>query len=215
MLKVWGRRSSFNVQKVLWLVGELGLEHEHIPAGGGFGRLDEPTFRAMNPHGRVPVIEDGDATLWESQTILRYLAAKYGQGKFWSPDPVERGRVEGWMDWSATSLQPDFLNGIFWGYYRTPEAQRDWPAIDKSLARCTEHFQLLDGILSSQPFLAGERLTLADIPAGTSLYRYFELDIEQPDLPSVSAWYERLQQRPAYREHVMIPFTELRGRLDY
>jgi glutathione S-transferase len=119
------------------------------------------------------------------------------------------------MDWSATSLQPDFLNGIFWGYYRTPEAQRDWPAIDKSLARCTEHFQLLDGILSSQPFLAGERLTLADIPAGTSLYRYFELDIEQPDLPSVSAWYERLQQRPAYREHVMIPFTELRGRLDY
>ena len=215
MLKVWGRRSSFNVQKVLWLVGELGLEHEHIPAGGGFGRLDEPAFRAMNPHGRVPVIEDGDATLWESQTILRYLAAKYGQGKFWSPDPVERGRVEGWMDWSATSLQPDFLNGVFWGYYRTPEAQRDWPAIDKSLARCTEHFQLLDGILSSQPFLAGERLTLADIPAGTSLYRYFELDIEQPDLPSVSAWYERLQQRPAYREHVMIPFTELRGRLDY
>jgi glutathione S-transferase len=215
MLKVWGRRSSFNVQKVLWLVGELGLEHEHIPAGGGFGRLDEPAFRAMNPHGRVPVIEDGDATLWESQTILRYLAATYGQGTFWPADPAERARVEGWMDWSATSLQPDFLNGIFWGYYRTPEAQRDWPAIDKSLARCTEHFQLLDGILSSQPFLAGERLTLADIPAGTSLYRYFELDIEQPDLPSVSAWYERLQQRPAYREHVMIPFTELRGRLDY
>jgi glutathione S-transferase len=215
MLKVWGRRSSFNVQKVLWLVGELGLEHEHIPAGGGFGRLDEPAFRAMNPHGRVPVIEDGDATLWESQTILRYLAATYGQGTFWPADPAERARVEGWMDWSATSLQPDFLNGIFWGYYRTPEAQRDWPAIDKSLARCTEHFQLLDGILSSQPFLAGERLTLADIPAGTSLYRYFELDIEQPDLPSVSAWYERLQQRPAYREHVMIPFAELRGRLDY
>ena len=215
MLKVWGRSSSFNVQKVLWLVGELGLEHEHIPAGGGFGRLDEPAFRAMNPHGRVPVIEDGDATLWESQTILRYLAAKYGQGKFWSPDPVERGRVEGWMDWSATSLQSDFLNGVFWGYYRTPEAQRDWPAIDKSLARCTEHFQLLDGVLSSQPFLAGERLTLADIPAGTSLYRYFELDIEHPEVPNVSAWYERLQQRPAYREHVMIPFAELRGRLDY
>jgi len=215
MLKVWGRRSSFNVQKVLWLVGELGLEHEHIPAGGGFGRLDEPAFRAMNPHGRVPVIEDGDATLWESQTILRYLAAKYGQGKFWSADPAERGRIEGWMDWSATSLQPDFLNGVFWGYYRTPEAQRDWPAIDKSLARCTEYFQLLDGILSSQPFLAGDQLSLADIPAGTSLYRYFELDIEHPDLPSVRAWYQRLQQRPAYREHVMIPFTELRGRLDY
>ena len=119
------------------------------------------------------------------------------------------------MDWSATSLQPDFLNGVFWGYYRTPEAQRDWSAIDKSLARCTEHFQLLDGVLSAQSFLASDRLTLADIPAGTSLYRYFGLDIEHPEVPNVTAWYQRLQQRSAYREHVMIPFAELRGRLDY
>jgi glutathione S-transferase len=215
MLKVWGRRSSFNVQKVLWLVGELGLEHEHIPAGGSFGRRDEPGFRAMNPHGWVPVLEDGDTKLWESHTILRYLAARYGRGSFWSDDPSARGRVEGWMDWSQTALQPDFLIGVFWGYYRTPEAQRDWPAINKSLARCTAHFQLLDGILADQPFLVGEQLSLADIPAGTSLYRYFELDIDHPKLPNVYAWYERLRQRPAYREHVMIPFEDLRGRLDY
>ena len=119
------------------------------------------------------------------------------------------------MDWSQTALQPDFLNGVFWGYYRTPEAQRDWPAITKRLDRCAAHFRLLDGILATRPFLAGDRLSLADIPAGTSLYRYFELDIEHPELPNVSAWYERLKQRPAYREHVMIPFEDLRGRLDY
>ena len=215
MLKVWGRRSSFNVQKVLWLVGELGLAHEHIPAGGSFGRLDEPTFRTFNPHGRVPVIEDGDVTVWESQTILRYLAARYGSASFWADDPASRAVFEGWMDWSQTTLQPDFLNGVFWGYYRTPEAQRDWPAIRQSIARCADHFRLLDGILKDRLFLTGDRLSLADIPAGTSLFRYFELDIDRPELPNVSAWYRRLQQRPAYRQHVMVPFGELAGRLDY
>jgi glutathione S-transferase len=215
MLKVWGRRSSFNVQKVLWLVGELGLAHEHIPAGGSFGRLDEPGFRSLNPHGRVPVIEDGDVTAWESQTILRYLAAKYGRDALWDDDPAMRARVECWMDWSQTTLQPDFLGGVFWRYYRTPETQRDRSAIRRSLARCADHFRLLDDILKEQRFLAGDRLSLADIPAGTSLYRYFELDIDRPDLPNVTAWYQHLQQRPAYREHVMIPFAELSGRLDY
>ena len=168
MLKIWGRRSSFNVQKVLWLVGELGLAHEHIPAGGGFGRLDEPAFLALNPHGRVPVLQDGDVVVWESHTILRYLAARYSGGGFWLDDPADRSRVEGWMDWSQTSLQPDFLNGVFWGYYRTAEAQRDWPAIHRSLARCAEHFRLLDRILATRPFLVGDELSLADIPTGTS-----------------------------------------------
>jgi len=215
VLKVWGRRSSFNTQKVLWLVGELGLEHEHIPAGGDFGRLDEPEFRALNPHGRVPVIEDDGAVVWESHACLRYLAARYGSGRFWSDDPAARAVVEGWMDWSQTALQPDFLTGVFWGYYRTPEAERDWPAINRSLANCAGHFRLLDRILEERNFIAGDRLSLADIPAGTSLYRYFELDIARSALPNVAAWYRRLQERPAYRRHVMLPFDELRGRLAY
>ncbi len=214
MLKVWGRRSSFNVQKVLWLVGELGLAHEHVPAGGSFGGLDAPSFRAMNPHGRVPVIADGELVVWESHAILRYLAARYDTGGFWRAEPSERARIDGWMDWSQTALQRDFLMGVFWGFYRTPEAQRDWPAIRKSLARCADHFRLLDDVLAERPFLAGEELSLADIPAGTSLYRYFELDIERPATPNVTAWYRRLQERPAYREHVMLPFAELSGRLD-
>ena len=215
MLKVWGRRSSFNVQKVMWLVGELGLEHQHIDAGGSFGGLDAPDFLAMNPHGRVPVIRDGDATVWESHAILRYLAARHGAGSFWSGDPAVRAVVDGWMDWSQTALQPDFLNGVFWGFYRTPEGKRNWPAINAALARCAVDFAKLDRLLEGRPFLLGDALTLADITAGTSLYRYFELEIERPILRQVERWYRALQQRPAFSEHVMIPFGELRGRLDY
>ena len=215
MLKVWGRRSSFNVQKVMWLVGELGLEHQHIDAGGSFGGLDTPDFLAINPHGRVPVIREGAATIWESHAILRYLAARHGTGPLWSSDPADRAVVDGWMDWSQTALQPDFLNGVFWGFYRTPEDKRNWPAINAALARCATDFAKLERLLEDRTFLLGDALTLADITAGTSLYRYFELEIERPVLPQVERWYRVLQQRPAYRAHVMIPFGELRGRLDY
>jgi glutathione S-transferase len=214
MLTVWGRRSSFNLQKVMWLVGELALAHRHIEAGGRFGGLDTPEFRAMNPHGRVPVIDDHGVIVWESHTILRYLAARYGRGWFWSDDAGARSEVERWMDWSQTTLQPDFLMGVFWGFYRTPELQRNWPAIRDKVARCAQHFRLLDRMLADRPFLAGNAMSLADIPAGTSLYRYFELDIERPSVSNVEAWYRRLQDRPAYRAHVMVPFGELSGRLD-
>jgi glutathione S-transferase len=215
MLTVWGRRNSFNVQKVLWLIGELELAHEHVDAGGKFGGLDAPAFLAMNPHGRVPVIQDGDATMWESHAILRYLAARYGAGTFWSADAVTRARVDGWMDWSQTALQPDFLGGVFWGFYRTPEDKRNWPAIRAALGRCTGHFEKLERLLAGQPYLLGDALTLADITIGVSLYRYFELEIERPPLPQVERWYRTLQQRKAFCEHVMVPFDELRGRLDY
>jgi glutathione S-transferase len=167
----------------------------------------------MNPHGRVPVIRDDDATVWESHAILRYLAARHGSARFWSNDPVARARVDGWMDWSQTSLQPDFLVGVFWGFYRTPEDKRNWPAIRASLARCASHFAKLDRLLAGRSFLLGETLSLADITAGTSLYRYFELEIERPQFSQVERWYQTLQQRPAFRQHVMIPFEELRGRL--
>jgi glutathione S-transferase len=193
MLKVWGRRSSFNVQKVLWLVDELRLPHEHIDAGGRFGGLDAPGFLAMNPHGKVPVIEDDGTVVWESHAILRYLAARHGGARWWPDDPAERSLAERWMDWSQTTLQPAFLMGVFWGFYRTP-AQR---------------------MLEDRYYLLGDALTLADIPAGTALYRYFALDIERPSVPNVAAWYSRLRERPAYRAHVMLPFEELRGRLAY
>jgi len=215
MLTVWGRPSSFNVQKVLWLVDELGLAHEHIAAGGDFGGLDTPEFLSMNPHGRVPVIKDGAVVVWESHAILRYLAACHGAGRFWSADPAERSVSDRWMDWSQASLQPDFLTGVFWGFYRTPEPLRDNAAVAAKIERCAAHMRLLDRVLADRLYLGGGELTLADIPAGTALYRYFGLEIERPSLPNVEAWYGRLRERAAYRERVMVPFDDLRGKLDY
>ncbi|CAN7753354.1 glutathione S-transferase family protein [Caballeronia sp. LjRoot31] len=216
MLQIWGRRNSSNVQKVMWLIGELDLPHEHIPAGGSFGLTQSAEFLAMNPHGRVPVIKDSDGTIvWESHSILRYLAARYGSPRFWSEDAGRRSQADRWMDWSQSSLQPAFLTGVFWGFYRTPEALRNAKSIDENLGRCAQYFQLLDRVLAERPFIAGDSLSLGDIAAGSNLYRYFELDIKRPDLPNVEAWYERLQLRPAFREHVMVPFDELFGRLDF
>jgi glutathione S-transferase len=216
MLQVWGRRNSSNVQKVMWLIGELDLPHEHIPAGGSFGLTQSAEFLAMNPHGRVPVIKDSDGTIvWESHSILRYLAARYGSARFWSGDAATRSQADRWMDWSQSSLQPAFLTGVFWGFYRTPEALRNAKSIDENLGRCAQYFQLLDRVLSERPFIAGDSLSLGDIAVGSNLYRYFELDIKRPVVPNVEAWYERLQLRPAFREHVMVPFDELFGRLSF
>lgn len=214
MLRIWGRRSAFNVQKVLWLVGELGLDHQHIDAGGRFGGLDAPEFRAMNPHGRIPVIDDHGTVVWESHTILRYLGARYGAGTFWPEDPSERSFADRWMDWALATLQRDFMD-LFWGFYRTPEEERNWPRIRDRMERCARHYRLLDRHLSGRAYLAGDRITLADLPAGTTLYRYFALELDRPALPNVEAWYGRLAARPAYRAHVMVPFDDLRGRLDY
>ena len=213
MLTVWGRRNAFNVQKVMWLVDELALAHRHVPAGGRFGVLDTPAFLAMNPHGRIPVIDDDGTVVWESHSILRYLAARYGRPGFWRDDPAEQSRADRWMDWAQTTLQPAFLNGVFRDYYRTPPGQRDTVRVEQSIAQCAQYFRVLDTVLAGQPFLAGDAITLADIAAGTHLYRYFELDIARPDVPHVVAWYERLKARPAYRTNVMIPFDDLRGKL--
>jgi glutathione S-transferase len=211
MLRVFGRRSAFNVQKVMWLVDELELAHEHVPLGGDHGGLDTPRMLAMNPNGLVPVIDDGGTVVWESHAILRYLAARYGQGRFWSDDPDERSQWDRWLDW-ARGFQQDFLNGVFWDLYRTPEPQRDWRAIERSIANTGAHLALLDRVLEGRDFLLGAELTLADIPAGALLFRLFEMDIARPEVPNVEAWYARLRARPAYRRRVMIPFEELKGR---
>jgi len=214
MLKVWGRRSAFNVQKTMWLIGELGLPHQHIDVGGMFGGLDDPAFLAMNPHGRIPVIDHDGLVIWESHAIIRYLAARCGAGTLWPPDAADRSFADRWMDWSATTLQRDFMD-LFWGYYRTPDDRRNWPRLRQLIDSCARHYGLLDRHLAQQPYLAGDRFNMADVPAGTTLYRYFGLDLDRPPLPNVEAWYRRLTARPAYREHVMVPFAELRGRLEY
>ena len=214
VLRVWGRRSAFNVQKVLWLVGELGLPHEHVEAGGAAGGLDAPAFRRLNPHGRVPVIEDGETVVWESHAILRYLAATHAPGTLWPDAAAARSEADRWMDWAHTSLQPAFMQ-LFWGFFRTPEGQRDAGLIERARRDCAERFRRLDAHLAGRPFVAGPAFGLGDIPAGTALYRWFEMGVPVPELPHLRRWYEALGTRPAYREHVMRPFEELAGRLDF
>jgi glutathione S-transferase len=109
MLTIWGRRSSFNLQKVMWLVDELGLERQQIEVGGQFGGLDTPEFRAMNPHGKIPVIDDHGTVIWESHAILRYLAARYGRGPFWHDDAAERSLSDRWMVSIQRTLWPPRL----------------------------------------------------------------------------------------------------------
>ena len=211
MLKIWGRRTSSNVQKVMWLVAELGLEHERIDVGGRFGGLDSPEFLKMNPHGRIPVLEDGSTVIWESHAILRYVAASSRDERFWPADPAARARSDQWIEWTQTGLQRSFMD-LFWGFYRTPEPERDPAFVKSALERTNSDFQVLDGLMEERRFLSGDSLALADIPAGTTLYRYFEMDIVRPSLPNIEAWYARLQESQAYRDHVMVPFDSLYGR---
>ncbi|HEY5237699.1 MAG TPA: glutathione S-transferase family protein [Rhizomicrobium sp.] len=211
MLKIYGRRNSINVQKVMWAVGELGLAHERIDVGGPFGGLNTPQFLTMNPLGRIPVIEDDGAIVWESHAIVRYLAAKYGEGSLWAADPAERSVADRWMDWAQADLYPAFF-GVFGGFFRTPESQRNWPAIRAAQTRTTALYRILDKLLADQPFIAGGTFTMGDIPAGTTLYRYYNLEIERPHLPNLERYYVHLRERAVYREHVMISFEDLRGR---
>jgi glutathione S-transferase len=214
MLKVWGPRNSLNVQKAMWAIGELGIPHEHIDAGGPFGGLDTDEFGAMNPNRRVPVIDDDGTVVWESHAIVRYLAAKYGAGSLWPEDAGARAKSDMWADWVLADLQPAFI-GLFWNLYRTPEEQRNWNLIRQGVARSAILFQLLDRHLGEHAFIAGDALTIGDIPAGAQLYRYFELEIDRPALPNVEAWYVRLQERGPYRTHVMVSFEDLKGRRSF
>jgi glutathione S-transferase len=215
MLKIWGRRNSINVQKAMWAIGKLAVPHQHIDAGGPFGGLDTDEFGAMNPNRRVPVIDDGGTVVWESHAIVRYLAAKYGVGSLWPEDAGLRERADMWMEWTTADLQPAFVGGVFWNFYRTPENLRNWNAIRQGIARSAILFRMLDHHLEGRSFVAGDTLTIGDIATGVQLYRYFELEIDRPDLPNVKSWYDRLKDRPAYREHVMVPFDDLKGRLAF
>jgi glutathione S-transferase len=209
MLKIWGRANSMNVQKAMWAVGELGLAHERIDAGGKFGGLDLPAYLAMNPNKKIPTLDDNGAIVWESGAVVRYLAAKYGSGSLWAEDPVERARADQWMDWMQTTLTPP-LTAVFVGLVRTPADKRNKAAIEAAAVELGAAYGVLDRQLQGRKFVAGDRLTMGDIPVGATCYRYFTLPVTRPALPNLEAWYRRLQERPAYRQHVMVSYEDLR-----
>ncbi len=205
MLEVWGRRNSSNVIAVMWTVGELGIEHKRHNVGGTFGGTDAPEYRKMNPNGVVPTIVDDGMVLWESNAIVRYLASTYGQGTLWPSDPKQRALSDQWMEWAKATFYPVFMPS-FWQSIRVPADQRDQAAIDKSVAGTGKILKMLDHHLMKNEFVAGDNLTMGDIPLGANLYRYFSLPIERPAFPNLEAWYGRLCQRPAYQQHAMVPF---------
>lgn len=210
MLEVWGRKTSVNVQKVMWTVAELGLAHERVDVGGAFGGLDTPQFVKLNPNRQIPVIKDDGLTLWESAAIIRHLARTRGAGSLYPTDARELARADQWMDWAASALYPDIISTVFIGLIFTPAANRNTAAVDASIARAGERLAILDAQLAGRPYILGDRLTVADIPAGGLMYRYLTLPIARPSLPNVEAWYVRLAARPAYRDHVMIDYSALR-----
>ncbi|WP_282355260.1 glutathione S-transferase [Pseudomonas sp. PS01303] len=207
MLKIWGRKNSSNVRKPLWAAEELGLAYEAIDAGGAFGVVDTPEYRAMNPNGRVPVIEDDGFVLWESNAIVRYLLGKHAPNSTWySADPQARALADKWMDWTTSSFAGPFRT-VFWGVLRTPADKQDWPAINAAIKECTELLSMADEALVSQPYLSGKDIGMGDIPLGSFIYAWFEMPIERAPQPHLQAWYERLKQRPAYKKAVMTALT--------
>lgn len=206
MLEIWGRKNSFNVQKVLWCCEELEIPYQRHDAGGRFGVTDQDEYLARNPTGLVPTIVDGDLTLWESNTIVRYLAARYGAGSLWPEDPTERALADKWMDYQLGTLFPAF-KGALLGLVRTVPENRDPETIEASVGATAGVIAVLDAHLEDNDYVAGSSLTMGDVALGSLVYRWLELDIDRPDLPALQEWYGRLAGRPAYQKTVMVSFA--------
>lgn len=211
MLKVWGRKSSANVQVVMWCIGELKIPYERIDAGLSYGLVDTSGYRQKNPNGTVPTLKDGDnPTLWESGAILRYLANSYASDEFWPSEPVERADVDRWAEWSKINIAMMFTAPVFWRVVRTPPSKRDPVAIREALSALDNFLYIAEEQLSNHTYLVGEHLTLADIQFGHCLFRYYDVDIERTEYPNIHRYYKLLTNRPEYRAHVMISYEELR-----
>jgi len=206
VLEVWGRKNSVNVQKVLWCLGELRVPFRRYDVGGLYGGNKEPDYLERNPTGLVPMISEDGLDLWESNAIVRYLGARYGSGTLWPEDPASRALADKWMDYQLGTVFPAF-RGALLGLVRTPEAERDPASIAASALATAKALVTLDGQLEGREFVAGDALTVGDVALGPTVYRWLNLDIDRPPMPNLEAWHERLAQRPAYREHVMVSFA--------
>jgi glutathione S-transferase len=201
MLKIWGRRTSSNVQKVMWAVGELQLAHERLDLGGPFGGNREPAYQALNPNGLVPTLVDDDLVVWESNTIVRYLSARYGPGTLEPADLKMRALASQWMDWQLSVVGPA-ISPAFWGLVRTPAEARDLAAISASQRKTSEALGIFDAALGRQPYAAGPAFSMGDIPLGVMVYRYYQLVPQPPNLPNLARWYGSIASRPAFVQQV-------------
>lgn len=206
MLKVWGRTNSLNVQKVLWTIAELDIPYERIEAGLQFGVVKTADYLAMNPNALVPTIDDGGFVLWESNVIVRYLAARYGMGTLCPEGVRERFLAERWMDWQACALSPA-MSPAFMGLIRRVPQFSDPATIDEARQRVGSWLTILDGHLATREFVNGERLTMGDIPVGVAVHRWYAMPVARDPHPNVERWFARLKERPGYRAHVELPLS--------
>jgi glutathione S-transferase len=207
VLTIYGRTNSVNVQKVLWCLAELAVPYTRVDAGLAHGKNNEPWYLALNPNGKVPLLADGAFTLWESNTIVRYLAAKHGTGSLWPESLETRALAERWMDWQLSVLiQP--VSIVFRSLIRMPAAERDAEAIEHNTHEANRAMTILDAHLAAQPYVAGAAFTMGDIPVGALAHRWLEIPgIERPPLAAVRAWRARLAERPGFRAHVQLPLS--------
>ena len=191
--------------EVLWALNELELEYTRHNIGGSFGGNKEESYLKLNPNGLVPTIRDDDLVLWESNSIVRYLSRKFGQGVLLPENEKQVAKADQWMDWCKTAVYPSFMP-VFWGLIRTPKENQNPSAIARSVEQSATTFAVLENHLDNNDYLAGDAFSMGDIPVGVLVYRYLNLDIDRPEFPNIHAWYGRLTERKAYQEHVMRPF---------
>ena len=204
MIKIWGRVNSVNVKKALWCLDELALEYERTDAGMQYGVVNTPEYRRMNPNGLVPTLDEDGFLLWESHSIVRYLAAKYGKGVLWPMDERARAIANQWMDWAFTFQGS--VRDAFWNLIRTPAEKRDLKAVEASMKKSGELAKILDAALADRLYVAGP-FSMGDIPIGAEVQRWIRLPFERPKLPNLEAWFERLCARPAFKKNVDIPLS--------
>jgi glutathione S-transferase len=205
MLKIWGRVNSVNVKKALWAAEELGLKYERIDAGLSFGVTKTPEYLKMNPNSLVPTIDDDGFVLWESHSIVRYLAARHGMGTLYPADLKARADAERWMDWAFTFQGA--MRAVFWGLIRTPPEKRDHKAIEEGRVQSAKLLDVLEKNLQRKAYVTGNAFTMGDMPIGCEVQRWMRVPIERPAFPAVEAWFARLGERPAFRKIVDIPLT--------
>jgi glutathione S-transferase len=201
-IKIWGRPAALNVQKVLWCADELGIAYERIDAGHRFGVVDTEAYRRLNPNRRVPTLEDQGLVLWESNAIVRYLCAAYGMSGLCPEDLRMRADVDRWMDWQAATLYYPAFREFYIASVRLKPEERDPPKLEKLRVEIVAHMSILDAHLTERSFVGGERFTMGDVPIGTVLDKWMRLPVERPAMPALERYYERLQQRSAYRQRV-------------
>lgn len=203
MLKIWGRLTSVNVQKVVWCVDELGIDYQRIDAGRDFGIVGTPEYLAKNPNGLIPVIEDDGFVLWESNAIVRYLSAKYGMGTLCPADARARADADRWMDWQTTTFNPS-IAPAFWHLIRFAPDKRDAAVIENARATAEKHLALLNAHLASNEFVTGDRFTMGDIPLACSVNRWYKLPLAHASHANVERWFRTVSTRKAATQVVTL-----------